>query len=739
MIEDGDCFNKKLVSTPTGSTIEVQQNLFDVLNKSSNPAASSSSRNVERLVKRVLEQYNQKTNIQQIGSEHLALNTFLDISLFKERISFSSLNLEEESQEHLRFTPFSYMFSRKDPFLAFSEISCETNSSTESIHIPSACSTSSASHTLAHQYHRRNLKSSLLECRHCGDIFTSRVSFKIHQKSHLEDAKRRGVIEGQKLKNNIDADNIEDNDISVHDRDDADEDIIEDKITLHDPDYKVGDNTFCWVQNVKNVSKENQEIETYTVDLSSNLAKFSEKRKNIALSSNIEEVREKREGLHLKEVNAKKDKNNTINNRNGISYNTKDADIRSLNKLLKSNIKENAIQNVKALLAATKGDRRKRGKYIKYNQELRNEIAEFAEKQGASKTAKLYTEKLNFYVSESTVRNFIKSYSKIDRHWTELKDEIGQYANQFGIENCIQKYKSMMEYGNKSSPDISTRPKLTKETVRRFKAAFLSEKEHTHIYNMHCHADQNSSCTNETNGIIRFETDTSEVKRNTNCESTSPRFVCDDHLKLDIGKYAFYNGNTAAISHFSSKLQFNMKESTVRKFKRLWMKRKRITTEVSRSNSSLSTKDVKIKNSSKSLSKSLLTIHTPSSVSMTSLIMHNRENLSRQNEGNEPSVNKKEIRLQQIHSDCSLRQAMPVPCTSIASINGRRGPTSRTGCLSSLNKETKIQSTWNNDADYDNIPVSLIIKDKGRFKYKFLGCIPKKRSHTPRFISIKRV
>ena len=151
------------------------------------------------------------------------------------------------------------------------------------------------------------------------------------------------------------------------------------------------------------------------------------------------------------------------------------------------------------------------------------------------------------------------------------------------------------------------------------------------------------------------------------------------------------------------------------------MKRKRITTAVSKSNSSFSTKDVKNKDYSKSVSKGSLAIQTPSSVSMTSLIMHNRENLSKQNKGNEQQINNKEIR--NIHSDCSLRQPISLPCTTIASIHGRRDPTSLTGCLLSLNKETKIQSPWINDTECDNIPVYLIIKDKGRFKHTILGCI----------------
>ena len=45
------------------------------------------------------------------------------------------------------------------------------------------------------------------------------------------------------------------------------------------------------------------------------------------------------------------------------------------------------------------------------------------------------------------------------------------------------------------------------------------------------------------------------------------------YKSLCIGRYAFHCGNTNAVHHFSTKLQFPMKESSVRKFKKLWMEK----------------------------------------------------------------------------------------------------------------------------------------------------------------------
>ena len=44
---------------------------------------------------------------------------------------------------------------------------------------------------------RRKLKSSTLHCRHCGEVFTSKVSFKLHQQRHTEEARQEGALYGE--------------------------------------------------------------------------------------------------------------------------------------------------------------------------------------------------------------------------------------------------------------------------------------------------------------------------------------------------------------------------------------------------------------------------------------------------------------------------------------------------------------------------------------------------------------
>ena len=47
------------------------------------------------------------------------------------------------------------------------------------------------------QLTRRPLQSSVLHCRHCDESFTSKISFRIHQRRHTEEARLRGQKEGE--------------------------------------------------------------------------------------------------------------------------------------------------------------------------------------------------------------------------------------------------------------------------------------------------------------------------------------------------------------------------------------------------------------------------------------------------------------------------------------------------------------------------------------------------------------
>jgi hypothetical protein len=110
-------------------------------------------------------------------------------------------------------TPFSAMYVGREPF-ARSLDSCHGGDDF----------ISDSSDNLEHHHHhvinsrkRRRLKSSRLNCRHCGDVFTSKVSFSLHQQRHIDDARHRGVHHGEKVVDPSDHD-LDDNDF-VQDHD----------------------------------------------------------------------------------------------------------------------------------------------------------------------------------------------------------------------------------------------------------------------------------------------------------------------------------------------------------------------------------------------------------------------------------------------------------------------------------------------------------------------------------------
>ena len=209
---------------------------------------------------------------------------------------------------------------------------------------------------------RRKLKNSLLNCRHCEETFTSKISFKIHQQRHLAEARRDGTTIGEKAPNDdsIDLDGID----------------IYNKNSIH------------------------------------------KKKKAVLAGSEEKEI-----------INVPS---------------------------------ETTINAVKTLMSETKDERGKRGKYFKYSPELREQIAEFAQKHGSLEAANHFSTLLGNPLSESTIRNFVKAHQLFS---SDLKEEIGKHAYQFGLEASLQLYKQKMPNG----------VDLRRSTIKALKDAFLSK------------------------------------------------------------------------------------------------------------------------------------------------------------------------------------------------------------------------------------------------------------------------
>lgn len=125
----------------------------------------------------------------------------------------------------------------------------------------------------------------------------------------------------------------------------------------------------------------------------------------------------------------------------------------------------------------------------------------------------------------------------------ERKLEIGKFAYQFGSEPALQHFKA-------------TVPDLKLSLVKQFMAFFLKSNPHL--------PQSDESADAMPLDLMPDATGQSHVPFH-------------PELRVDIGRYAFHCGNSAAVKNFSAKLKFPLKESTVRKFKKEWMERNHVT------------------------------------------------------------------------------------------------------------------------------------------------------------------
>ena len=679
-VQPNDCNLRKSYPSTTNFKNEEKENLFNVLNLNANSHStrSNGSKFVENLIDQMIKKYEELAISEDYSK--LELQTILNIFQFKHRIG--SFCYDAHSNASSKNNAFFSMFGKRSPFTE--EIDCEG----QNRHRKIGHHASSNLPLVSPIYERRNIKSSRLECRHCGDIFTSRVSFKIHQKYHLDRAKERGIVEGQKLSNQPSTNDIQDVGDLDDDCDVSEVQSMEDHSLQDDADYSKTKKSIL----VKQTKPNNEHSKTKSTD-SENHTKNISNTFNEAIGQNllyndVEDLTQTRPNENRNDTITNEETNNedakTDHHHSNTNVQTNDACFS-----LDATVKESAIQNVKALLVATKGDRRKRGKYIKFDQNLRNEIASYAEKQGASKTAKVYSEKLAFDVSESSVRNFMKASSKILKQLNKCKNEIGQSFHDFEAEGSNNKDQNSLQ-SIEGDGGIHLAP--TKDDSEDNIDDDTMDKSYRFSQ-----ASQKS---------IDSEIVTSRRLHH----NTTSRFTCDEYLKLEIGKFAFYHGNQSAISHYSSKLQHQMKESTVRKFKRLWMKKKRIPSQniEPRSLKSSFTNRIQLggtdfQPNDQPLKRELSSIMSDSPNNMTRLLKS--ENQSNQDE---LYSNIKSSRGRQLDLSTRSRLLFPLEPSGISIESKENATTSRV----SLTTETKPHLPAFPNLIEENIPVSLIINNR---------------------------
>nr|CAD7575635.1 unnamed protein product [Timema californicum] len=292
---------------------------------------------------------------------------------------------------------------------------------------------------------RRSLHSSVLQCRHCEELFTSKISFRIHQRKHTEEARSRGVLEGEEPIGLTDATS---------------------RVTAHKR-----------LTSLKSVRQR--------------------------IKSRLDHVLER----------LKSKQNTTIksSSKNGV-----DASLQAI-----------AIAAVKRLLAETKYQRKSRGKYYKFSQEIHEEMAHHAMEHGILQSSRLFSERLGVKVSCSTIRNIVKSY----RSYTpELKEEIGRYAAGFGVDAASRHFSARLNR------------EVRQGLVRKFKNYYLSRYP------------------DPTN---KFD---SKKKKGTNKKK-----LLDAKQKDDIGAHAVTAGVAATVKYFKEKQNICLREAVVRKLRKIYL------------------------------------------------------------------------------------------------------------------------------------------------------------------------
>ncbi|KAJ4442037.1 hypothetical protein ANN_11903 [Periplaneta americana] len=304
-------------------------------------------------------------------------------------------------------------------------------------------------------------------CRHCEDVFTSKISFRIHQRKHTEEARRQGILEGQEPHESV-------------------------------------------------TEREKKLLKRTIMKRRQKLLKQgnTDHRERLVMIAN--------QKLHPGQESLPKDKR-------------------------RAELQASTVAAVKKLLASTKEERRRRGRYHKYSAELQEEMARYATEHGNLETVRHFSQRMGTTVSESTVRNIVKLY----RAFTPgLKEEIGRFAVRFGVEMACSHFTERLGQ------------QVRRGLVRKFKKLYLSH---------HPDVEGKQTNTNKDRGTSS-STGTGNVKQ---------KSMYTNELKDEIGSYACQFGIPMTVEHFAQKLSPPPKESTVRKFRKLYLDKHRGTQQVS--------------------------------------------------------------------------------------------------------------------------------------------------------------
>lgn len=212
------------------------------------------------------------------------------------------------------------------------------------------------------------------------------------------------------------------------------------------------------------------------------------------------------------------------------------------------------VSAVKALLAATREERRKRGKYHKYSPELQEQMAAYAVKHGNLKAVRYFSERLGTVVSESTIRNIVKVHSSFT---PVLKDEIGRFAANFGVESAARYFSERLKR------DIS------QSLVRKFKVIHLTKLPDPNKRQVVKRLPDTNKCQ-----VSKYTNNRDSMKKyGSKKKGASQAKRYSYEIEEEIGCYACEHSVSDTAKYFSEKLQTVVRERTVRRFHKAFLNR----------------------------------------------------------------------------------------------------------------------------------------------------------------------
>ena len=274
---------------------------------------------------------------------------------------------------------------------------------------------------------RRKLQSSVLHCRHCDESFTSKISFRIHQRRHTEEARLRGQRDGEATLKKVSED---------------EEQEVEKNIDNSSPRKNVrkvvyGRNK---LQRKKRLAKLAEKWSNDEKDLDENVKQELSENAAEAVKELLVATREERQkrGKYFRYSPELRDEIAEYAIIHGQSVATA-----FYSDKLNMVVAESSVRNFVRDLQS-------------FPQQLRREMGNYAENHGLDRTARYYSAKLSQKVTRGMVRRFRKQYSDrsdsrssrgqvgcgklLTSYSQELREEIGRYAGVHGVEAAVQVY-----------------------------------------------------------------------------------------------------------------------------------------------------------------------------------------------------------------------------------------------------------------------------------------------------------